>query len=217
MSGFHAICCVVNMGDGSKVVKAAKKYGVKGATISIGRGTLHSKVLEFLGIEEVRKEIITLIIETKFVSDTVKGISEKMAFHKPHHGIAFSYPIADFTGSRNTPIAGVECNENTERGKGMYNIIYVVVERGKGEDVIEAASKAGSRGGTIMNARGAGVHEVQKLFSVDIEPEREVVFILSKREEKSGIVESIRSHLKMDVPGNGVMFILEADEVYGLN
>ena len=65
MAEFVSICCVVNIGDASKVLKTAGKYGVKGGTISIGRGTVNSRFLDFLKINEIRKEIITMIVETE--------------------------------------------------------------------------------------------------------------------------------------------------------
>lgn len=213
MPGFDVICCVVNIGDASRTLKIAKKYGVKGGTIALGRGTVHSHLLELLGVTEVRREILTMVIEKELAFAAIKGISEEMAFHKPHHGIAFAYAVSEFLGSRNNP---AQKPENSEEKKIMYNVIYTIVEKGKAEEVIEAAQNAGSKGGTIMNARGAGIHEVQKLFSVDIEPEKEVVFILTECGLKSNIVESIRTRLKIDEPGNGVMYVLDVDEVYGL-
>ena len=213
MPGFSAICCVVNMGDASKALKSARKRGVKGGTISFGRGAVHSRLLEFLGLNEVRKEIVTMIVENELAAAVIKGISEDLEFIRPHHGIAFSYPVGEFIGSMNT----VDKNSITNEVKsGMYNVIYVVVDKGKAEDVIDAASKAGSNGGTIMNGRGAGIHEVQKFFSIEIEPEKEVVFIITKTALKDNIVASIRSQLKIDEPGTGVMFVLDVNEAYGL-
>ena len=214
MTGFSLICCVVNMGDASKLIGHAKKYGVKGATVSIGRGTVHSRLLDFLGINEARREIVTMIVEAELSAKAIKGISDDMHFEKPHHGIAFSCSVSGFIGSRN------EINQNfgsNEVGNGMYQIIYAIVDRGRGDDVIDAANKAGARGGTIINARGAGIHEVQRLLSMEIEPEKEEVFIIAKAEAKDGIVASIREHLKIDEPGNGVMFVLDVNEAYGLH
>ena len=217
MAGYDLICCVVNMGDGSKVVKHAKKYGVKGATVLVGMGTVHSRLLDFLWINEVRKEVVTMIVESDLASDAIKGIGEDMQFNKPNHGIAFSYPVYEFVGSRNSTRKTVQENlSNNGVKNNMYKVIFVIVDKGKGEDVVDAANKAGARGGTIINARGAGIHEVQKLFSVEIEPEKEEIFIITKTETKDSIVESIRTHMKIDVPGNGVMFVVDINEAYGL-
>ncbi len=98
----------------------------------------------------------------------------------------------------------------------MYQAITVVVEKGKAEDVIDAALKAGSKGGTIINARGSGVHETSRLFAMDIEPEKEMVLILSKSEQTEKIVSSIRTSLKIDEPGMGILYIQHVNEVCGL-
>jgi len=220
MTEFKLICCVVNMGDASKLLKIARKYGVKESVISIGRGTLNSKLLAFLQINEIRKEIVSMLIEKELAAEAIKGISREMAFEKPHHGIAFSFSVDKFMGGIDIDKEKIDKNIQIQSGKvekNMYNIIYVIVEKGKAEDVMDAAEKAGSKGGTIINARGAGRHEVQKLFSLEIEPEREEVIIIIKSELKTKVVESIRNDLNMDVPGNGVMFVLELDEVYGLH
>ena len=207
------LCCIVNVGDGSKTLKFAQKYGVKGGTISVGRGTVNSGLLALLGLNDIRKEIVTMIVESELAAEAIKGISRDMAFDKPNHGIAFSHSVFEFTGSKNK-VSG--STKNSEVKDIMYNAIYAVVDKGSAEDVIDAANKAGARGGTIINARGSGIHEAQKLFSVEIEPEKEEVLIITKSEMKDAIVASIKKSLKIDEPGNGIMFVLEVNEAYGL-
>ena len=220
---------VVNMGDSAKVMKSAKKYGIENCTVSIGRGTVSSKILEFLGLNDTRKEIITMIAENEAALKTLGEVSREMSFEKANHGIAFSHRISElFGGKNNTGFINPDSDSDSEnksgesgelkgRDKVMYKLIYAVVDKGRGEDVIDAANKAGSRGGTIINARGAGAHEVRKFFSVEIEPEREETFIIAKEEQKEQIVRSIRDNLKIDEPGNGLLFVLDVDEVYGLH
>jgi nitrogen regulatory protein PII len=214
MAGYHLIYCVVNIGDGSKTLKYAKKYGVKGATISMCRGTANSRLLEFFGVSDIQKVIIKMIVEKELASEAIKGISKNMAFDKPHHGIAFSYSIPEFIGSEKIAINRM----NTEEvKKSMYKAIHVIVDKGNAEDVIEAANQAGARGGTIINARRSGINEIHKLFSIEIEPEKEEVLIITKSAFKDAIVEAIKNHLNIDEPGNGIMFILNINEAYGLS
>ena len=213
MDRFSLICCVVNMGDASKVLKISRKYGVKGATISIGRGTVRSPLMNFFAINEERKEIVSMVVENELAIDAIKGISTEMKFERPHHGIAFLYSVCEFIGSKNT----LTCHKKDIGGKNMYYIIFVIVERGRAEEVMEAANKVCATGGTIINARGAGIHEVQKFFSVEIEPEKEEVFIITRRKNKDKIVNSIREHLKIDEPGNGILYVLDVKEVYGIH
>ncbi|MCL2159753.1 MAG: P-II family nitrogen regulator, partial [Oscillospiraceae bacterium] len=131
MSGFELIGCVVNFGAASKVLKVAKKYGIKGALIAAGRGTVHSRILDFFGIYEIRKEVVTMVVERELAAGAIKGISEELEFAKPHHGIAFSIPVSEFTGRKN--ILNYGTNESNGGGKPVYKIIYTVVDKGKAE------------------------------------------------------------------------------------
>ena len=212
MAGFSLICCVVSIGEASRVWHIAKENGVKGATISIGKGTVFSPLMNILGINEERKEIVNMIVENELSRKVLKCINDEMRFDRPHHGIGFIYNVHDFIGSRNP----IKASKMIPGGKNMYKIIFVVVEKGRGDEVIEAANKVTSTGGTIINARGAGVHEIQKFFSMEIEPEKEEVFIVTKKKYKDQIIQSIREHLKIDEPGNGILYVLDVNEVHGI-
>ena len=214
MAGYELICCIVKIGDASKTLKMARKYGVEDATIFIGRGTVHSRLLDLLGIHEVRREIMLMLVEDKYAAGVVQGLPIDMEIHKPHHGILFSCPISRVVGEKSATRTKSKGNEGAKR---MHSVIQVVVERGMAEDVIDAANAAGARGGTIINARGAGPHEVQRLFSVEIEPEKEAVLIVTKNENKDAIVESIITRMRIDQPGRGIMFVMDLNEVYGLH
>ena len=98
----------------------------------------------------------------------------------------------------------------------MYNLICIIVERGFAEDVIDAAKAAGSRGGTVIHGRGSGIHETSKLFAMEIEPEKEIVIIVSEKTVTDGIVASIRDKMKIDEPGKGVIFVQNVTATYGL-
>ena len=208
------ICVVVNFGVGSKVIKFAKSCGVSGGTISLGKGTVNSRIMDFIGLSDMRKEVVYLAAERETAEKAIKQLNDEFAFKKPGHGIAFTTSICSIMGTRT-----IICdNKVDERGANntMYHLITVIVEKGRGEDVITAATKAGSTGGTIINGRGAGIHETSKLFSMDIEPERELVYILTKKEITTNILTSIRDDLEMDKPGNGIIYTQDVNNVYGI-
>lgn len=208
------LCFVVNFGLGSKVVKLVKKHGISGGTILLGRGTIKNKVLEFLDINDTRKEIVLIISEKERALEAIEEISKELHLEKPNHGIGFTISVSEAAGCRGSVI-----NEEVKDGGAkniMHNAIFVVVEKGSAEDVIDAATKAGSKGGTIINARGSGLHETHTLFSMAIEPEKEVVMILTESDLKDSIVESIKTAIKIDEPGKGILFVLDTNKTYGL-
>ena len=58
------------------------------------------------------------------------------------------------------------------------SLIVSIVRKGWGSTVLQAAVKAGARGGTVMSGRGAGIHEQERIFGMSIEPEKEIVLTL---------------------------------------
>lgn len=211
---YELLCVIVNYGVGSKVIKAAKENGIKGGTVFLGKGTIKNNLLELLGLNDIRKEIVFMITETNSTQTAFIALNKKFKFEKPNHGIVFSTSVSNLLGVRNCMV-----DKNVESGgekDTMHHAIFTVVDRGKAEFVIDAAVSAGSKGGTIINARGSGIHENNMLFSMVIEPEKEIVMILSETNLTDGIVQAIRNALKIDEPGMGIMFILDINKAYGL-
>lgn len=214
MQKIELICVIVNLGMGKKVVKLAKHQGVLGVTVTLGKGTISNKILEFIGLSDVRKEIVYMMADIRTAREVLALLNSEIEFDKPNHGIAFTTTVCAVAGAR-----AYKCEEiNNERGADntMYHAITVIVEKGRAEDVIDAATRAGSKGGTIINARGSGIHETSKFFALDIEPEKEIVIILSEADKTEGITSSIRSDLKIDEPGNGIIYVQDVNKTYGI-
>lgn len=211
---FELICVIVDSGLGSKVLRIAKKNKMPGGTIFLGKGTINNHILELLGISDIRKEIVMMVSEKAIANKAIEELNKEFNFNKPNHGIAFSTCVTNILGSRGCESKYIKENRGEENI--MYNAIFVIVDKGKAESVIEAATKAGSKGGTIINARGSGIHETSKLFSMEIEPEKEIVLILSESKLEEVITSSIRKQLEIDKPGNGIIFVQDVKRAYGL-
>ncbi|WBL16619.1 P-II family nitrogen regulator [Sutcliffiella sp. NC1] len=213
MIAYEQVCIIVDFGKGSKIVQTAKKHGISGGTILVGKGTVKNRLLEMLGINDIRKEIIILVSDKNTVHHAIEQLDKKFKFSKPNHGIVYTTSIYRVLGAK---CMKETINEESGVNNTMYHAITVIVEKGNAELVIDAATEAGSKGGTIINARGSGIHETSKLFSMNIEPEKELVLILSEKESTENIISSIRSKLKIDEPGNGIIFIQDVNKTYGL-
>lgn len=214
MKEFELICIIVNFGMGSKVNKIAKQSGAIGGTIFLGRGTIKNRILELLEISDTRKEIVLILSEKTIAYKALEELDKKFNFSKPNHGIAFSTSVINILGARNCK--GIIKKERRGDEIKMYNSIFVIVDKGNAEAVIEAATKAGSKGGTIIKARGSGIHETSKLFSIEIEPEKEIILILSENHLTESITSSISEKLEINKPGNGIIFVQDVNKTYGV-
>jgi len=205
---------IVNFGTGSKIIKQARKSGIKGGTIFLGKGTSENHILELLGISDIRKEVVLLVGDRETAYNALEDLNDKFNFHKPNHGIAFTIPVDSLIGSGYNITFE---NRNIEGGEEiMYNAIFVVVDRGLAEDVVDAAKSAGAKGATIINARGSGIHETQKLFAMEIEPEKEIVLILTDSSITGDVTKAINEKMEFSKPGHGIMFVLDVNKTYGI-
>lgn len=216
MNPFDLVCCVVQAGQGSRALLLAKQHGMRGGTICLGMGTVKNKLLEMLDLADIRKEVVFMIAERPLAAEAMAGLSREMGFHKPNHGIVFSFSLLHFIGTKHyEPL--VDNNDEQEAvKKTMYKAIFAIVDKGLAEDVVEAAKQAGARGATIINARGSGIHDTDKVFAMSIEPEKEMVMILTENQITRAVATAVQKQLHIDEPGNGILFILDVNEAHGL-
>ncbi len=215
ISSEHIITVVViNYNNGSKVLKEAKKIGLTGGTIFLGKGTVRNRILEILGLEEVKKEIVIMISKSELEEEIHDRIVERFNMKKPNKGIIFSMPVKRVLGVRNLKSS----KEFLETGGNNmnYEAIFIIVDRGSGQEVVDVAKESGARGATIINARGSGIHEKDMFFSMPIEPEKEIVMMIVKKEKSENIIETIDKSMKINEPGKGIMFVMDVSKVSGL-
>ncbi len=96
------------------------------------------------------------------------------------------------------------------------HLIVTIVRKGWGEAILEATMAAGAHGGTIIPARGIGKNEQQRVFGIQIEPEKEIVLTLVPGEIKADILREAERAGELDAPGKGLAFVLRAQDVLGV-
>lgn len=204
---------IVNNGKGSAVVRAAERRGIQGGTIFLGKGTARKGLLNALTLNNVHREIILLIGNDNKAREVLEYVTEDLHLKKKNKGIGFLLPLKDVLG-----LQGQEpYRESQEEGmESMFQAIFVIVDRGEAETVNEVAQEAGAQGGTIIHARGAGAYETKTVFHMDIEPEKEILLIISAQDHTTQIVERISEELNIEEPNTGILFITDLSDIRGI-
>lgn len=97
-----------------------------------------------------------------------------------------------------------------------YDMVIAVVGRGFSDYVVSAARDAGATGATIINGRGTS-DEDEQVMGILIQPEREVVLVIVKHEERKKIMKAIVDKTSVIEEGRGVCFSMPiAGQVFGL-
>lgn len=97
-----------------------------------------------------------------------------------------------------------------------YKLITIIVNRGFETAAMDAARLAGATGGTFLNARGAGAREAEKAFGIAIQPEKEILLVLSPKEKCDDIMRAVVKKTGLTTTGSGICFTLPVSEVLGV-
>ena len=104
---------------------------------------------------------------------------------------------------------------NDAKNKVSYDMIVTIIGRGFSDYVVSAARDAGATGATIVYGRGTA--DVDKhIMGISLQPERDLVLILVKSEERKKIMKAISDSTSLMEEGRGFCFSLPVSEVFGV-
>ena len=98
-----------------------------------------------------------------------------------------------------------------------FKCILAIVNNGFSEVAMDAAKACGAKGGTILHGRGTISKDAEKFFNISIQPEKEIVMILAKKEIKAAILQGLYNAVGTATPAQGIAFALPVDEVIGID
>ncbi len=176
---------IVDNGQAERFMTIAKEVGASGGTVIPAKGTASNNILRILGLGDKSKEMILMVI------DRAKGNSIVEAVRG------------------NGKIQGVAAMLVSEKEKEMtakWKMITIIVNTGYADDIMDAARKAGAKGGTITHARGTGTAEDAKFLGVQIVPEKEMIMILCAADDTEKIVKAISALKCLNEPGIGILY-----------
>ena len=100
--------------------------------------------------------------------------------------------------------------------KPTHELVVVITNQGHTDQVMDAARSAGATGGTTIHAKGTGVEAVRKFFGVSIAAEREIVFILTREENRREIMKAVMARAGTQTEAQSVVFSLPVSAIAGL-
>ncbi|WIV12660.1 P-II family nitrogen regulator [Proteiniborus sp. MB09-C3] len=98
-----------------------------------------------------------------------------------------------------------------------FDLIITIVNKGHSSEVINAAKTARAEGGTVINGRGSGIHEVAKLFGFLMEPEKEIILTLVDANKTEQVLQAISDKVGINKPGKGIAFVIDVKRAVGIS
>lgn len=104
-------------------------------------------------------------------------------------------------------------SENLQQCK----LLISIVNHGMARKVVKASKEAGAESGTTLMGRGTGSRKIKTIFSIPVEPEKEIILTLTNEEKLDSILQAMITSGKLDKPGYGVAFLIDLKKVAGIS
>ncbi len=96
-----------------------------------------------------------------------------------------------------------------------FHLITCIIERGKSEPVVDIALKNGAQAATIFQGRGRGVREHLGFVGKLIQPEKEVILVVTKSDDTQKVFDAIVDLAKLNEPGKGFAYVQPVMQAIG--
>ena len=95
-------------------------------------------------------------------------------------------------------------------------LLTAIVQRSHGSRVIDAALKAGAPGATFFYAQGSGVRQRLGVIGQLIEPEKQVIMIVTSAEDIGKVMKAVQEAGEFHKPAYGFAYVQEVLDAVGL-
>ena len=202
--------------DNEKKIKLlTDEFSLPFNLISYGEGTASQGILDFLGLNKTDKIIFISIIPDTREKEILNYIKKEMQIKKIGNGVAFTIPLT----SSPEYVREVFKEKTGEKMKNKlkYHLLLTIVIEGYAEKVMDIAKKNGANGGTLIKGREIGNKNSFKFFNMTVEPEKDVLLIVCKSEDKNKIMEAILNKYGANTEARGVLVSLPIDNTIGID
>ncbi len=214
---------MVTIADRKQTKKFNTFYSENGLDISfntMGRGTAASEVLDYFGLENNEKTVMIHFVTDETWKTVKKALRTEMKIEIPGTGIAFIIPLSSIGGKKtlNYLTSGQTYikEEETSLKDTKYELLIAIANQGYTEVVMDAARKAKASGGTVLHAKGTGSRAAEKFLGVTLVPEKEMIFMVVRKDRKNEIMRSIMDEAGLESDARSVVFSLPVTDTAGM-
>lgn len=189
------------------------------------QGTAKTEILDICGLQGRTRLVTAVIMPQRVVPRLYEKLEELIQIGKRGKGVAVSIPLTGVQESMmrlmNEEAAGkmrelIERDEQRMKSEAKFSMIIVSVAEGYSDAVIDAASKAGARGGSVLRGRKRGSEAMVQFLGISMQEEQEFVMIIVPKEKKAQIMREIGASCGLRSEAHGIILSIPVDEVAGL-
>ncbi|MDO5349699.1 MAG: P-II family nitrogen regulator [Lachnospiraceae bacterium] len=220
MSELYMMATISDRNQTRRFLAFYKEYGVTVTLLTFGRGTAASEILDSFGLEAAEKAVQFAFVTGAEWKKIKYGLEKQIKIDIPGSGIAFIVPLSSIGGKKQlqflTEGREFEKGEESTLKDTKYELLVVIANQGYTDMIMDAAREAKAAGGTVIHAKGTGSEKAQKFLGVSIAEEKEMIFMVTRREGKNAIMKAIMEKAGLDSKARSIVFSLPVTETAGM-
>lgn len=220
MNQLYMMVTISDRNQARRFLAFYKDYGVTVAFVTYGQGTAVSEVLDSFGLEAAEKAVLFAFVTDTEWKKIRSGLEKQLRIDIPGSGIAFTIPMSSIGGKKQllflTEGREFQKGEETTLKDTKYELLIVIANQGYTDVIMDAARKAKATGGTVIHAKGTGAEKAEKFLGVSIASEKEMIFMVTRREGKNAIMQAIMDEAGLDSKAKSIVFSLPVTETAGM-
>ena len=246
MNSINLIFTVINRDKQREFIDFFHRHGSEIVYSTPCHGTTAPSFLNYLGLANTEKLLLVSLSDLEHTKKILTGLLYEMKLDYAGNGIVFVIPVqcigAHALKHFNLPLNKITCNSHestntscssssegkmqpmngvTMNGVAMnefnYALIIAITNSGFTDTVMDAARAVGATGGTVVHAKSTATEQVRKFLGISIVEEKEILFIVSKHENKSKIMKGIQDMAGIHTDAGTIVFSVPVDSVAGLH
>lgn len=100
--------------------------------------------------------------------------------------------------------------------RNNHDLIVTIAKKGLADRIVKTSKEAGASGATIIQGRGSGIHDTQKLFGIPIEPEKDIILTVIHQDKTEEVLAAIVKAGDLEKPATGIAFVIDLKTVAGI-
>ena len=220
MSTLYLMTTISDRNQSRRFLAFFKEHGVNVTLLTLGRGTAASEMLDAFGLEATEKAVLFAFVTGEEWKEIKKGLERQIKIDIPGSGIVFLVPFSSVGGKRQLQFLvegrAFEKGEESALKETKYELLVAVANQGYTEMIMDAAREARATGGTVIHAKGTGIEKAEKFLGVSLAAEKEMIFMVVRKENKNAIMGAIMEKAGMGTKAKTIVFSLPVTDVAGM-
>ena len=220
MSELYLMATITDREKWKKFRSFYRSFGIEVTLSTVASGTAASEMLNYFGLEESEKVVIFAFVTRELWRTVKDGLQKQLRIDVPGTGIAFIIPLSSIGGKKQlqflTEYQNFTKGEESILLDTKYELLVAIANQGYTDLIMDAAREVGAAGGTVIHAKGTGMEGAERFLGVSLGSEKEMVFIVAKREHKNTIMRAIMKKAGMESKAKTIVFSLPVTSTAGM-